>query len=75
MSAICRVCGKPIENKKNNAFYHDKCQQVITDKSAKRYQLGKDKHNVAWVRHNQLVSAVINGERVEVFYVLKEVIE
>lgn len=75
MSALCKFCHEPILNKGNNAFYHDKCQKVIIDKSAKRYQLGRNKMNVAWVRHNQLVSAVVNGERVEVFYVAKEVIE
>ena len=74
MSAICKICGG-VTQRGNNSFYCDKCRKVWQSKGAKVYQLGADKHNVAWVRNNTLISAVINGERVEVFYVRKEVIE
>lgn len=70
--AECRICHKVIENKKPNAFYCNGCADVIRTKSAKRYKVG---NTFVWIRNNQLIRAVKDGESLKVIFQISEIIE
>ena len=62
-------------NKKPNAFYCEKCNEVWRKQAAKMYILGSGSKTIVWIRANTVVRAIVNGKDVPIFYYKKEVIE
>lgn len=68
---MCRSCNEPTQDKKNNAFYCNKCTTLMK-RCARVWKAG----NIwIWVRSNKVVRVVHKERNIEPVYVRKEVIE